>query len=113
MARPLIKRVEEVEGVGCPCGKAFRILTGEDNPTLSVHLVEISGEAKPHYHEKLTETYFVLEGEGEIELDGERRPIKPGTVIYIPPGTVHRAIGKLKIINIVVPPFDPGDEHEV
>jgi hypothetical protein len=29
------------------------------------------------------------------------------------PGTRHRAVGKLKILNVCVPPFDPADEHEV
>jgi len=47
---------------------------------------------------------------GEIELDGERFPVKPMTAIYIRPGCRHRAVGKLKIINIPVPAFDESDE---
>jgi len=113
MSKYVIKRIEDISGVPCPCGEAFRILTGEDNDTLSVHVVNISKDSKPHYHKRLSETYYVIEGEGEIELDGIRKRIEPGTVIYIPPGTVHRAIGNLKILNIVVPPFDPEDEHQV
>jgi len=31
--------------------------------------------------------------------------------ILIPPGVRHRAIGQMKIINIVIPKFDPADEH--
>ena len=34
----------------------------------------------------------------------------PMTAIYIRPGCRHRAIGKLKIINIPVPAFDESDE---
>ena len=52
----------------------------------------------------------MLEGEGHIELDGERVPDKPMTTVYIKPGCRHRAVGRLKIINIPVPAFDPGDE---
>ena len=45
-----------------------------------------------------------------MELDGELFPVKPMTAIYIRPGCRHRAIGKLKIINIPVPSFDETDE---
>jgi hypothetical protein len=27
-----------------------------------------------------------------------------------PPGVVHRAIGKMTVLNIVYPKFDPADE---
>jgi predicted metal-dependent hydrolase len=50
-----------------------------------------------------------LEG-WRIELDGERYPVKPMTAIYIRPGCRHRAIGKLKILNVPVPAFDAQDE---
>jgi hypothetical protein len=33
------------------------------------------------------------------------------TAIYIPPGTRHRALGHLKIVNIPVPAFDEKDEY--
>ena len=58
----------------------------------------------------MTEIYLVLEGEGQMELDGELFPVKPMTAIYIQPGCRHRAIGRLKIINIPVPAFDERDE---
>ena len=82
-----------------------------ENPIASIHLVEISKEARTHYHKKMTEIYLVLEGEGQIELDGEVIPVKPMTTILIKPGCRHRAIGEMKIINIPVPTFDPADEH--
>ena len=59
----------------------------------------------------MTEIYLVLEGEGQIELDGEVISVKPMTTILIKPGCRHRAIGEMKIINIPVHTFDPADEH--
>ena len=100
-------------GVPCPCGTARRAFIGEDNQTCSVHMVEISKHSKAHYHKKQTETYYFLEGEGEIELDGKRISVRPGMAVMIRPGTRHRAVpgdGPMKIINVVVPPFDPADE---
>jgi mannose-6-phosphate isomerase-like protein (cupin superfamily) len=107
----VIKHRQGCRAVPCPCGQATRVLTGEDNELLSVHFVDISADAQPHWHERLTEVYVVLEGDGEVELDGAREPVSAGSVVMIRPGTVHRALGTLKIVNIVLPPFDPSDEH--
>ena len=110
--RYVVKTLEDTPPIACPCGTARRIITGEDNDLLSVHRVTIRKEARKHYHTRLTEYYIILSGSGEIELDDERVPVKPGDVIMIPPGTRHVARGELEIINIVCPPFDPADEHE-
>jgi mannose-6-phosphate isomerase-like protein (cupin superfamily) len=68
-------------------------------------------DRRPHaLHKKLTEIYLILEGEGYMELDGEMIPVKPLTSILIKPGCRHRAVGKMKIVNIPVPAFDPTDE---
>ena len=75
-----------------------------------MHVVDIQQDAKVHYHKKLTEIYFILEGEGEMELDGDRIPIKPFTAIFIKSGCRHRAVGKMKIVNVSIPAFDPEDE---
>jgi len=58
----------------------------------------------------MTEIYVVLEGTGHIELDGEKLPVRPMTAIYIPPGCRHRAVGRLKLLNLPVPAFDEKDE---
>ena len=76
-----------------------------------MHLVSTSGEGKLHYHKTLTETYYFLEGEGYIELDGEQHPVGPGSVVRIKPLCRHRAVGTFKFLNVVVPVFDEADEH--
>jgi mannose-6-phosphate isomerase-like protein (cupin superfamily) len=75
-----------------------------------MHIVDIQQDSRTHYHKKTTEIYLVLEGEGQIELDGKIFPVKPMTAIYIHPGCRHRAIGKLRILNVPIPPFDEADE---
>ncbi len=64
-----------------------------------------------HYHKQTTEIYVVLAGDGAIELDGVRHPVRQGDVVLIPPGTRHAAHGRLEILNVVSPPFDPDDEY--
>ena len=103
----------QIAGVPCPCGSSRRAFMRSDNRLVSVHVVDISKDAQAHYHKSQTETYYFLEGEGQMELDGRLYPVKPGMSVMIRPGTRHRAVvGKtpMKILNIVVPPFDPDDE---
>jgi mannose-6-phosphate isomerase-like protein (cupin superfamily) len=103
----------DIPAVPCPCGKSRRAFRRDDNRIVSVHLVEISQDARAHYHKAQTETYYFLEGEGHMELDGKLYAVKPGMTLMIRPGTRHRAVvGKtpMKILNIVVPPFDADDE---
>jgi hypothetical protein len=75
-----------------------------------VHIVDAEIDARRHYHRTLTEIYIVLEGEGFLELDGEKIALRPLTAVMIKPGCRHRAIGRLKFLNVVMPAFDPADE---
>lgn len=103
-------QLDSLAAIPCPCGQARRAFAEVEDAPASVHLVEIKADARVHYHRRMTEIYVVLEGEGEIELDGERFPVRPMTAVMIQPGCRHRAIGPLKLLNIPIPPFDPTDE---
>ncbi len=96
----------------CPCGSARRAFADVEDFPATVHVTEISSEAKLHYHKRLTETYYFLECEpdAQMELDDEIIPVKQGMSIMIRPGTRHRALGKMKVLILVLPKFDPSDE---
>lgn len=106
----VVAQLDQIPPVPCPCGSARRAFAGQPDSVASVHQVDIRADARKHYHKKMTEIYVVLEGEGQLELDGEMIPVKPMTSVMIKPGCRHRAIGRLKILNIAVPAFDAGDE---
>ena len=106
-----VAQLDELEPTRCPCGQARRAFAQSGNAA-SVHVVDISLDARTHYHKRMTEIYLVLEGEGQLEVDGELVPVKPMTAVYIRPGCRHRAVGRMRIINIPVPAFDPTDEFE-
>ena len=110
MANYMIARFDEIDAVTCPCGFSKRAFLGPDNSTATMHVVDIQQDSRVHYHKKLTEIYFVLEGGGEMELDGRKVPVEPFTAILIKPGCRHRAVGKMRILNVAIPPFDPNDE---
>jgi len=105
-----VVQLDSLPAVRCPCGLARRAFADVPGAVASLHVVDIQADSQAHYHRRMTELYVVIEGEGEIELDGERFPVKPLTAIYIPPGVRHRAIGRLRLINVPVPPFDETDE---
>jgi mannose-6-phosphate isomerase-like protein (cupin superfamily) len=105
-----IERLPELPPVKCPCGEARRAFVAESDGVASMHVVEISADAQAHYHKRLTEIYYILEGEGQMELDGELHPVQAGDAIIIKPGCRHRAIGRLRVLNVPVPAFDPADE---
>ncbi len=111
-----MKRYHHVElgdlpPIDCSCGTTRRAFVDQADAPASAHYLEVSDEPLNHYHLKTTEIYIVLEGEGFIELDGEMVPVKPLSAIMIRPGCRHRAVGKLKILNIPVPKHDDADFH--
>lgn len=106
-----IARLAEIPATPCPCGTAKRAFMNDRNDVASMHLVRIKRDSETHYHKRMTEIYYVLEGEGHIELDGQSHPLSPGTAVMIQPGCRHRAVGEgLLILNVPVPKFDPEDE---
>lgn len=110
VANYMIAQLDEMEAVDCPCGQTRRAFAAPDNPVATMHMVDIQEDAQVHYHKKLSEIYLVLEGEGHLELDGKMIPVKPLTAVFIKPGCRHRAVGKMRIVNVPVPAFDPEDE---
>ncbi|MCS7305756.1 MAG: cupin domain-containing protein [Thermoguttaceae bacterium] len=103
---------DQLPGVPCPCGISQRAWADLGDYPATLHRTEITTQAKPHYHQRLTETYYILDCEpgAQIELDGKTFPVKPGMCIVIRPGCVHRGLGRMKILNFVCPKFDPSDE---
>jgi mannose-6-phosphate isomerase-like protein (cupin superfamily) len=105
-----IAQLDELPATRCPCGWARRAFADLPGAAASVHVVDILEDARRHYHKRMTEVYVVLDGEGQIELDGQWFPLRPLTAVYIPPGCRHRAVGRLKVLNLPIPAFDQTDE---
>lgn len=107
-----IVHFDDIEGVACPCGTARRAFADAEESPGTVHRTEIIADAKLHYHRRLTETYYILDCEAGamMELDSRQIPIRVGSCILIPPGVSHRAIGRMTVLIMVVPKFDPEDE---
>ena len=63
----------------------------EPGHQLAVRYVELTGIVTPHTHD-VEETIFYIEGRGTARVGEKEIKIKPGTMLVIPPGTVHSSI---------------------
>jgi mannose-6-phosphate isomerase-like protein (cupin superfamily) len=89
-----------------------RPLTRADTPACNLHVTFIRDSVK-HYHRECTEVYYILEGQGKMELDDTVIDIEPGVVVVIEPGTAHRLVSGEGVRTIVfgVPALRPEDEY--
>lgn len=96
----------------CPCGQARRAFADVPEFPPTIHVTEISLDARVHYHRRLTECYYILECEADaaIQLNDDLISVRPGMSVLIFPGVRHRAIGRMKVLIVAWPKFDPGDE---
>jgi quercetin dioxygenase-like cupin family protein len=60
-----------------------------DSLTVGVASVPVGHGPPPHVHYSEDELFLILEGEYRIYLNGDWTTVGPGTVVYLPRGSVH------------------------
>ncbi len=110
----LLRRLQDAPTVPCPCGQSTRPLTRADTPVCNLHITFIKDSSK-HYHKECTEVYYILEGKGKMELNGDVVEVDPGTVVVIEPFTRHRLWSEDGVRTVVfgVPAVQAEDEYLV
>lgn len=81
------------------------------NQSLAEATVEAGAVTARHHHRRSEELYFILEGEGVMEIDGEERSVRTGDGILIPAGARHRitATRRLRFLCCCAPPYADED----
>lgn len=71
------------------------------------------GATQRHFHKRSEEFYFLLEGSGEMEVDGEIRRLEPGHAVLIPAGSWHQivALSPLRLLCCCAPPYAHEDTY--
>jgi hypothetical protein len=93
--KTLIRHEGEVPRERSTCGWRDRLIGREDTGGAAwAHAVDLDG-AREHYHRRSTELYYVLEGEGSI--------------VHIPPGVVHGAKGRMRVLVVGIPGIADDD----
>ncbi|MCF2138186.1 MAG: cupin domain-containing protein [Candidatus Thorarchaeota archaeon] len=69
---------------------------------------------RPHLLKTSSEVYYILQGEGIMTINGERKRVKSGDTVYIPPAAKQfiNNTGKenLVFVCMVSPPWHSEDE---
>ncbi len=106
----LVRHEEEVPRERSTCGWRYRLISTQDRGGVAAwaHVVDIDG-AREHYHKRGTEIYYVLDGEGAVRLDGVEHPLRKGSMVHIPPGVVHGAIGRMRVLVVGIPDISDDD----
>lgn len=72
------------------------------------------GKTSLDHRLSVSEVYYILGGEGEMHIDDESEPVRPGQAVYIPPGSrqyiTNTGRDDLAFLCIVDPAW--REEHE-
>lgn len=84
-----------------------------EKQSLAEATVPAGGATERHYHRLSEEFYFLLDGEGSMEVDGETRTVGPGDAVLIPAGAWHRirAVSDLRFLCCCAPPYSHDDTY--
>ncbi len=82
-----------------------------ENQSLAEATVPAGTATERHYHKASEEFYFILEGEGTMEIDGEEKKVRPGDAILIPPHARHQitCASDLRFLCCCAPPYSHED----
>ncbi|WP_329485830.1 cupin domain-containing protein [Kitasatospora sp. NBC_01246] len=115
---PLLVRAADAERVALSAGSAFHLLadgggSGADAPgggAFGVNrlvLAEGADGARPHYHARSAELFYVLGGVAEFLLGDRSRVAAVGDLVVVPPGLPHAfgaAPGRTVALLVVMSP---------
>ena len=102
------------ETKGATAGRQFRLLAtpavGCASVTQFVGYIPV-GRAPDHFH-KYDEVVYVLEGEGELHVDGESASLRAGSCIHFPARLVHSlentGPGVMQVLGVFRPAGSPA-----
>ena len=67
---------------------------------IDVHRYPVGGMSNFNVHPLQEQAYFVLEGEGEVSVAGDRQRVYPGSFVFIPRHALHaiRNLGETELV---------------
>jgi mannose-6-phosphate isomerase-like protein (cupin superfamily) len=105
--------VEAVEAFVTKDGSTIRELHHTEVQSLAEATLEVEQATERHYHRATEEIYFVLKGQGGMEVDGETTHVRPGDAVLIPAGAWHQlennGTSELRILCCCAPPYAHDD----
>jgi mannose-6-phosphate isomerase-like protein (cupin superfamily) len=108
-----VRSARTVEAFTTKDGSTIRELHHTERQSLAEAALEPGQSTQRHFHQQSEEIYVVLDGEGDLEIDGETRRVGPGDAALIPPGAWHeiRAVSALRFLCCCAPPYSHEDTY--
>ena len=108
-----VTSTETVEAFVTKDGSTIRELHHTQVQSLAEATLEVEQATERHFHRVTEEIYFVLKGQGKLEIDGETSHLRPGDAVLIPPGAWHtlenNGTSELRILCCCTPPYSHDD----
>jgi mannose-6-phosphate isomerase-like protein (cupin superfamily) len=110
-----VSSVNALEAFTTKDGSTIRELHHTAAQSLAEATLEPSQATQRHVHRITEEIYFVVKGQGDMEVDGEHAQIRPGDAVLIPAGAWHslenNGTSELRILCCCVPPYSHDDTY--
>jgi mannose-6-phosphate isomerase-like protein (cupin superfamily) len=110
-----IKKIDDMEAVYAGSFKRARAELGIESFGCSVLDLPPNLEQYPehdHASDGQEEIYLALRGSGEIEIDGERHPIDPETMVMVGPGVKRKIFTGDEPMRLLAIGAIPGKPYE-
>jgi len=85
-----------------------------EKQSLAEAVLPPGGATERHYHKESEEFYFILEGSGTMEIDGERISVSNDDAVLIPAGSWHQITSSpkgLRFLCCCAPPYQHEDTY--
>ena len=115
MAGHTVKRIDEMEAVFGGAFKRARAELGVEAFGLQVIDFPPNAERYPehdHADDGQEEVYVALRGSGEIEIEGERHPFDPETMVRVGPGVKRKLWPGEEGLRVLAIGGRPGQAYE-
>ncbi len=109
-----IQSLDRAEPFTTKDGSTIRELHHTAAQSLAEASLPPDGATQRHYHRASEEIYFLLEGSGELELDGDVRAVTAGDAVLIPPGAWHQLTAGeagVRLLCCCAPPYSHDDTY--
>ncbi len=113
-------RDESGEPIQTPTGEVIYGLIGREegeggveSHSLAEVVIPPGKSSERHYHQELEETYYILQGQGEMEIEGKEFSMHPGDACLIEAGESHQIFNHgeedLLFLALCAPAWKPED----
>lgn len=86
--------------------KVKQLLNQKDVDNVSAALIKINGTNKKVVNKRGDALYYIIEGKGSFNIDGEEILVETGDLVYIPKGIPYFDKGNLVMLSFNNPRFD-------